>query len=121
MGILSRVTDKFRPKAPEKGFEAPSAPKSADEQHFEAWNRLDRAIKSSPNPTEWVKAKEQEEARVAKETPDFFKHIEAEAKAYDALAERAEKAAQYAALEMDLQRRDKAAGKNQDRTRDMGR
>lgn len=121
MGILSIVTDKFRSKAPEKVFEAPSAPKSADERHFEAWNRLDRAIKSAPTPTEWIKAKEQEEARIAKDTPDFFKRIEAEAKAYDNLAQRAEKAAQYVALEKDLQRRDKAAGKNQDRTQDMGR
>lgn len=123
MGILSKVADKLRPspKPPEKIFEPADSKKSSDERHLEAWNRLDRAVKNSPNAAELIKTKELAEARIAKETPDFFQRIDKEAAAYNTIAEQAEKAAAYAAMESKVRQLDKAAGKNQDRTQDTGR
>lgn len=123
MGILSKVTDKLRPspKPPEKTLEPVVSQKSTDELHLEAWNRLDRAVKNSPNPGGLAKAKEMAEARIAKETPDFFQRIRKEVEAYNTLAAQAEKAAAYAAMERKVRQLDKATGKNQERTQDMSR
>jgi hypothetical protein len=121
MGILRKVTDKFRPKMAGASTRLGSEEKSNDERHFFGWTRLDAAIKASPNPDVLIKAREQAEAAIAKETLDFSQRIAREAVAYEKRAEQAEKAARYAALEKSLQRRDKAAGKNQGRGQDIGR
>lgn len=78
-------------------------------------------MKNSPNPVELAKAKEMAEARIAKETPDFFQRIRKEVEAYNALAAQAEKAAAYAAMERKVRQLDKASRKNQERTQDMSR
>lgn len=123
MGFLRKVADKLRPlpKSPEKAVEPAASNKSSDELHLEAWTRLDRAVKNSPNAAELIKAKELVEVRIETETPDFFQRIEKEAAAYTTLAAQAEKAAAYAAMESKVRQLDKAAGKNLVRTQDIGR
>lgn len=127
MGIIDKISDALPIKPAAKGHSSASVVQKPSgemhdwqRRHIEALVRFEKASAAAPNPGALEEQVRLEERHLRKLNPGTHRS-DHEIEAMNKVSQRAEKAAAYAALEKNLQQRDKAAGKNQDRGQDMGR